>query len=176
MNKKAITFSAILVTILICSLLASALHLKNNVDTSPAKNVESVDLATQNVISENLLIESNIQFSNKELNLNSYYFDGNRLYISVTPEKSKSSTDFNLNSFYINSKGDKKRADIIYNSKEFDIKVCNNFKDRLLGLMFKKNFNYGLCFPRCNSIHTFFMRQNIDVFMADKNNMINNTK
>ena len=61
---------------------------------------------------------------------------------------------------------------IIYNSKEFDIKVCNNFKDRLLGLMFKKNFNYGLCFPRCNSIHTFFMRQNIDVFMADKNNRI----
>lgn len=51
MNKKVITFSAILVTILICSLLASALHLKNHVDTSPAKNVESVDLATQNVIS-----------------------------------------------------------------------------------------------------------------------------
>lgn len=108
MNKKAITFSAILVTILICSLLASALHLKNHVDTSPAKNVESVDLATQNVISENLLIESNIQFSNKELNLNSYYFDGNRLYISVTSEKSKSLTDFNLNSFYINSKSYKK--------------------------------------------------------------------
>lgn len=36
MNKKVITFSAILVTILICSLLASALHLKNNADTSPA--------------------------------------------------------------------------------------------------------------------------------------------
>ena len=118
MNKKAITFSAILVTILICSLLASALHLKNNVDTSPAKNVESVDLATQTVISENLLIESDIQFSNKELNLNGYYFDGNRLYIAVTSEKSKSLTDFNLNSFYINSKSYKKRADIIYNCKE----------------------------------------------------------
>ena len=78
------------------------MYLKNQVDTSPAKNVESVDLATQTVISENLLIESNIQFSNKELSLNSYYFDGNRLYISVTSEKSKSLTDFNLNSFYIN--------------------------------------------------------------------------
>ena len=138
MNKKAITFSAILVTILICSLLASAMHLKNNVDTTPAKNVESVDLATQTVISENLLIESNIQFSNKELNLNSYYFDGNRLYISVTSEKSKSLTDFNLNSFYINSKSYKKRADIIYNSKEleaiigektnFALVVFNSFK------------------------------------------------
>lgn len=84
------------------------MYLKNQVDTSPAKNVESVDLATQTVISENLLIESNIQFSNKELNLNSYYFDGNRLYISVTSEKSKSLNDINLNSFYINSKSYKK--------------------------------------------------------------------
>lgn len=138
MNKKAITFSAILVTILICSLLASALHLNNHVDTSPAKNVESVDLATQTVISENLLIESDIQFSNKELNLNSYYFDGNRLYISVTSEKSKSLTDFDLNSFYINSKSYKKRADIIYNCKEleaiigektnFALVIFNSFK------------------------------------------------
>ena len=114
------------------------MYLKNQVDTSPAKNVESVDLATQTVISENLLIESNIQFSNKELSLNSYYFDGNRLYISVTSEKSKSLTDFNLNSFYINSKSYKKRADIIYNSKEleaitgektsFALVVFNSFK------------------------------------------------
>ena len=96
------------------------LYLKNQVDTSPKKNVESVDLATQTVISENLLIESNIQFSNKELNLNSYYFDGNRLYISVASEKSKSLNDLNLNSFYINSKSYKKRADIIYNCKELE--------------------------------------------------------
>ena len=108
MNKKAITFSAILVTILICSLLVSAPHSKNQIDTSPAKAVESVDLATQAVISENLLIESNIQFSNKELNFNGYYFDGNRLYISVSSDKSKSLTDFNLNSFNINSKSYKK--------------------------------------------------------------------
>lgn len=120
MNKKAITFSAILVTILICSLLVSALHSKNQVDTSPAKAVESVDLATQAVISENLLIESNIQFSNKELNLNGYYFDGNRLYISVSSDKSKSLTDFNLNSFNINSKNYKKSSDIIYNCKELE--------------------------------------------------------
>ena len=35
--------------------------------------------------------------------------------------------------------------------------------------MFKKNINYGLCFPRCNSIHTFFMQKPIDVIMTDKN-------
>ena len=33
----------------------------------------------------------------------------------------------------------------------------------------KKNINYGLCFPKCNSIHTFFMLENIDVIMTDKN-------
>ena len=61
---------------------------------------------------------------------------------------------------------------IIYKNKDIEIKICNRFKDRLLGLMFKKKINYGLCFPKCNSIHTFFMKQNIDIFMADKNNKI----
>lgn len=36
----------------------------------------------------------------------------------------------------------------------------------------KKKIDYGLCFPRCNSIHTFFMLQPIDVIMTDKNNKI----
>lgn len=56
---------------------------------------------------------------------------------------------------------------------EINVKLCSNFKDRLLGLMFKKEkLDYGLCFPKCNSIHTFFMKQNIDVFMTDKNNKV----
>ena len=38
--------------------------------------------------------------------------------------------------------------------------------------MFKKNINYGLIFKKCNSIHTFFMKQNIDVIFLDKNNNI----
>ena len=139
------------------------MYLKNQVDTSPAKNVESVDLATQTVISENLLIESNIQFSNKELSLNSYYFDGNRLYISVTSEKSKSLTDFNLNSFYINSKSYKKRADIIYNSKEleaitgektsFALVVFNSFK-------YDKQNKYYVSYNDLNT-KEFFIKGNI---------------
>ena len=52
------------------------------------------------------------------------------------------------------------------------IKKCTSFKDRLIGLMFKKNINYGLFFPNCNSIHTFFMLENIDIIMTDKNNKI----
>ena len=50
-----------------------------------------------------------------------------------------------------------------------EIKCARSFKDRLFGLMFKKNINYILCFERCNSIHTFFMRENINVFFLDKN-------
>lgn len=52
--------------------------------------------------------------------------------------------------------------------KDIKIKNCNNFFNRLLGLMFKKNIDYALCFPKCNSIHTFFMFNPIDVIMTDK--------
>lgn len=52
------------------------------------------------------------------------------------------------------------------------VKTCKSFSSRLFGLMFKKNFNYGLVFPKCNSIHTFFMKENIDVIMTDVNGNI----
>lgn len=57
---------------------------------------------------------------------------------------------------------------IIKDNKKLEIKVCNNIFNRFLGFMFKKNTNYGLCFPKCNSIHTFFMLKPIDVIMTDK--------
>lgn len=50
--------------------------------------------------------------------------------------------------------------------------VCTSFWKRFKGLMFKKNINYILCFPKCNSIHTFFMLEPIDVIMTDKDNHI----
>lgn len=62
---------------------------------------------------------------------------------------------------------------VLFDNKELSIKNCQNFKDRLIGLMFKKeNIDYCLCFSRCNSIHTFFMKQNIDVVMTDKNKKV----
>ena len=51
------------------------------------------------------------------------------------------------------------------------MKTCVKFKDRLIGNIFKKNI-IDMCFPRCNSIHTFFMFKPIDVYMTDKNNKI----
>ena len=50
--------------------------------------------------------------------------------------------------------------------------IAKNFKDKLYGLMNKKNIDYGLLIPNCKSIHTFFMLENIDVLLLDKNNRI----
>ena len=35
-----------------------------------------------------------------------------------------------------------------------------------------KNIQYGLLFPHCNSIHTFFMREPIDVIFCNEDNVI----
>ena len=58
------------------------------------------------------------------------------------------------------------------NNKEIEIKKCVSFKSRLLGLMFKKNFNYGLLFENCNMIHTIFMKESIDVIGLDCKNKV----
>jgi hypothetical protein len=44
--------------------------------------------------------------------------------------------------------------------------VCEKFWARFKGLMFESDNNTVLIFPRCNSIHTFFMRKPIDVYMV----------
>ena len=54
------------------------------------------------------------------------------------------------------------------NNKQIKIKYCVNFFSRLKGFMGKKNISYGIIFPRCNSIHTCFMKEAIDVLMCDK--------
>lgn len=61
---------------------------------------------------------------------------------------------------------------LIYNNKEIELIDCISFYSRLKGFMFKKNINNALLFNKCNSIHTFFMKENIDVIMCDKDNNI----
>lgn len=61
---------------------------------------------------------------------------------------------------------------LIYNNDCIDMVECKNFFSRLRGFMFKKNISSALLFNKCNSIHTFFMKENIDVIMCDKNNVI----
>lgn len=62
---------------------------------------------------------------------------------------------------------------IIINKKIYDVKECNNIFTRFKGMMFlKKKINYCYCFKHCNSIHTFFCLQNLDIIMCDKNNNV----
>lgn len=56
--------------------------------------------------------------------------------------------------------------------KNVEIKVADTYFKRLVGLMFKKNINYGLLFKKCKSIHTFFMLESIDIVAADINDNI----
>ena len=50
------------------------------------------------------------------------------------------------------------------------LRVALGFFERFLGLMGRKDMpsEEALLFPRCNSIHTFFMRFPIDVILLDK--------
>ena len=60
---------------------------------------------------------------------------------------------------------------MLINNKLIEIKTYTNHFNKFKGLMFVKDFDYGLKL-RCNGIHTFFMFQNIDVVLTDKNNNV----
>ena len=56
---------------------------------------------------------------------------------------------------------------------EYKIKYCTSFFSRLMGAMFKrKKLDFILCFPKVNSVHTFFCFQNLDIVMTDKDKNI----
>ncbi len=55
-----------------------------------------------------------------------------------------------------------------------EIKYADNYIKRLLGLMFKKDIDYGLLFilKYGSSIHTCFMNFTIDVYFLDENKTV----
>ena len=57
---------------------------------------------------------------------------------------------------------------LIVNNKDYNLVIAKSFFKKLLGLMFKKEINENLVFIHCSSIHTFFMKRNIDVIFFDK--------
>ena len=63
-----------------------------------------------------------------------------------------------------------KKTDLIINDKEYkDVYVAESFFERFKGLMFTpKEKSFNLLIKNCNSIHTCFMKFNIDVFCLDK--------
>ncbi|MBP7791726.1 MAG: DUF192 domain-containing protein [Candidatus Goldbacteria bacterium] len=52
-----------------------------------------------------------------------------------------------------------------------NVEIADNFFKRTKGLLGKKSVKdgYGMFFPSCNFIHTFFMQTGIDVVMVDGN-------
>lgn len=62
--------------------------------------------------------------------------------------------------------------EILINNNKIDVDIADTFFKRLIGLMGKKNIQKGLLFKKNSSIHTFFMRENIDVLMLDKEKKI----
>lgn len=52
------------------------------------------------------------------------------------------------------------------------MKICTNIYDRFKGLMFKKSINEEYLFPKCKSVHTFFMKINIDIIAINKEGKI----
>lgn len=69
-----------------------------------------------------------------------------------------------------NKQGDKMK--IQGKTNVFEIIICKSFKRRLIGNMGRKKIDTVLLFPHCNAIHTFFMKQKIDVVMIDQNNKV----
>ena len=61
---------------------------------------------------------------------------------------------------------------LIYQNKEINLTECTTFLSRLKGFMFTKNIDKALLFNKCNSIHTFFMKTNIDVILCNQDNKI----
>ena len=61
---------------------------------------------------------------------------------------------------------------IIYKGKEINLIECKSFYSRFKGFMLCKDINKALLFNHCNSIHTFFMYENIDVIMCNNDNVI----
>ena len=62
--------------------------------------------------------------------------------------------------------------EIMINKEKISLNVADTFQKRLFGLMGKRYIQTGLFFPKTRSIHTFFMKKNIDIIMLDKNNKI----
>jgi uncharacterized membrane protein (UPF0127 family) len=50
--------------------------------------------------------------------------------------------------------------------------VAETFCQRFVGFMFKKDADYALLFKNCKSIHTFFMRFDLDIIFLDKKDKV----
>ena len=59
-----------------------------------------------------------------------------------------------------------------YQNKEINLTECKTFYSRFKGFMGTRNINSALLFNHCNSVHTFFMKENIDIIFCNEENII----
>lgn len=52
------------------------------------------------------------------------------------------------------------------------IVVAKTYPQRLKGLIGEKNIQHGMLFLKCNAIHTYFMKENIDVVGLNEQNQV----
>ncbi|MDR2436616.1 MAG: DUF192 domain-containing protein [Endomicrobium sp.] len=57
-------------------------------------------------------------------------------------------------------------------SLNIPVVTAKTFWHKFRGFMFKKDSNYGLLFKSCKSVHTFFMRFDLDIVYLDKENRV----
>lgn len=160
--KKYVTFTLITIAILISIISIAILLFKSETPTTPAVAVSDVDIATQTVISEKLIVENCIRFTNGSLKLNGYYFDGNRLYISIHLSDNEILSDLNPNSFCLKSKDDEKNADIVYNSKDIECVIGEKTNNCIVVF---NHFNYKSDIKYCMSYNeliteNFYIKEN----------------
>ncbi len=60
---------------------------------------------------------------------------------------------------------------LVNKDKKIDLYYYHTFFQKLRGLMFKKDIDFAIYF-KTKGIHTFFMKENIDLCVTDKNNKI----
>lgn len=61
---------------------------------------------------------------------------------------------------------------LIIDNKIIKIRNANTFLKRLFGLLGENKITSGMLFPHTNSVHTFFMKTNIDVLALNENNEV----
>lgn len=52
---------------------------------------------------------------------------------------------------------------------KMEIKIAKTFKQKLIGLMGQTKIEYGLLLLNTTSIHTFFMKEPIDIILLNNN-------
>ncbi len=62
--------------------------------------------------------------------------------------------------------------DLIIADDYYNIEVINNKISKFFYLMKKQDFYNGVYFPKCNNIHTFFLKDEIDIVGLDNKNVV----